>query len=173
MPDVRQFTCNLCEAMCGLNITVEGNRVTDIRANPDDVFSRGHICPKGPALREVLDDPDRLRAPVRRTPTGWEPISWDEAIGAAAKLRAIRAAHGKDAVALYIGNPTVHSHRAALGSQVLSAALGTRNKFDANSQDSNPKLFACMNVYGDGLSMTIPDVDRTDFMLILGGNPAA
>ena len=174
MPELRQFTCNLCEALCGLNVTVDENRVTEIRPDPDDVFSRGHICPKGPALREVLDDPDRLRAPVRRTANGWQPISWDEAFAeVASRLRAIRAEHGKDAVALYIGNPTVHGYRASLGSQALAAALGTRNKYDANSQDSNPKLFACMQVYGDGLSIPVPDVDRTDFMLILGGNPAA
>jgi anaerobic selenocysteine-containing dehydrogenase len=177
MPELRQFTCNLCEALCGLNVTVDNNRVTEIRPDPDDVFSRGHICPKGAALRDVLEDPDRLRTPVRRAPnskSGWEPISWDEAFAeVGARLRAIRAEHGKDAVALYIGNPTVHSHRASLGSQALAAALGTRNKYDANSQDSNPKLFACMQVYGDGLSISIPDVDRTDFMLILGGNPAA
>src|SRR5262245_7675860 len=79
MPELRQFTCNLCDAMCGLDVTIDGNRVTDIRADPEDVFSRGHICPKGPALRELLEDPDRLRAPVRRTASGWEPIGWDEA----------------------------------------------------------------------------------------------
>jgi anaerobic selenocysteine-containing dehydrogenase len=76
---VRRFDCNLCEALCGLRVAVEGNRVTEIRPDPDDVLSRGHICPKGPALRELLDDPDRLRTPVRRTGAGWAPIGWDEA----------------------------------------------------------------------------------------------
>jgi anaerobic selenocysteine-containing dehydrogenase len=174
VPDVRFFSCNLCEALCGLRVTVEANRVLEIRGDPEDVFSHGHICPKGPALRELHDDPDRLRTPMRRTPNGWEPIGWDEALREAAeRLRAIRTRHGKDAIAFYVGNPTVHSHRAALGAQLLTLALGSRNRFDPNSQDSNPRLFACMQVYGEALSVPVPDVDRTDYLLILGANPAA
>ena len=112
----------------GLRVSVEGNRVTAIRPEPDDVFSRGHICPKGPALRELHDDPDRLRTPVRRSAKGWDPIGWDEAIDEVAQaLRRVRARHGRDAVGFYVGNPTVHSHRAALGAQLLTAALGTRD----------------------------------------------
>jgi anaerobic selenocysteine-containing dehydrogenase len=169
-----RFTCNLCDAMCGLRVTTTGPRVTEIRGDPDDVLSHGHICPKANALAELLDDPDRLRSPVRRTASGWEPIGWDEALGlVAAKLSEIRRRHGRDAVALYVGNPTVHSHRAGLGSQLLTAALGTKNRFDANSQDANPRLFACMQVYGDVLSLPVPDVDRTEHLLLLGANPAA
>ncbi len=174
MADERLFTCNLCEALCGLRITVENNRILEVRGDPDDVFSRGHICPKGPALRELHEDPDRLRTPMRRGANGWEPIGWDEAFDeASSRLRAIRRRHGRDAIGLYVGNPTVHSHRAALGAQLLTLALRSRNRFDPNSQDSNPRLFACMQVYGDALSMPIVDVDRTDFLLMLGANPAA
>jgi anaerobic selenocysteine-containing dehydrogenase len=170
----RFFTCNLCEAQCGLRVGVEGTRVTGVRGDPDDVLSRGHVCPKAHALRELLDDPKRLRAPMRRTASGWEGVTWDEALSdVAARLRAIRARHGKDAVALYVGNPVVHNHRASLGSQLLTTALGTKNRFDPNSQDSNPRLFACMSMYGDALSIPVPDVDRTDFLLVLGANPAA
>jgi anaerobic selenocysteine-containing dehydrogenase len=157
-----------------MRVTVDNNRITDIRADADDVFSRGHICPKGPANRELIDDPDRLRTPVRRTASGWEPIGWDEALDEAAqKLNAIRRAHGKDAVGFYVGNPTAHSHRAALGSELLTTVLGTRNRFDPNSQDSAPRLFACMHVYGDVTAIPVPDLDRTDHLLILGANPAA
>jgi len=171
---VPTFTCNLCEALCGLDVTIEAGRVAKIRGDADDVFSRGHICPKGPAMRDLLEHPDRLRAPVIRTASGWENVSWDRALDeAASKIRAVRDAYGKDAVALYIGNPTVHSHRASLGSQVIQAALGTKNRFDPNSQDSNPRLFACMQVYGDALSIPVPDIDRVDHLLVLGANPAA
>jgi anaerobic selenocysteine-containing dehydrogenase len=172
--ETRKISCNLCEALCGLEVDVEGGRVTAVRGNPADVLSRGHLCPKGPALAELYDDPDRLRAPVRRTASGWQTISWDEALDEAARrLRAIRREHGKDAIGYYVGNPTVHNHRAAIGMQLLQSALGTRNRFDANSQDSNPRLFACMQMYGDGLSMPVPDVDRTDLFVIFGANPAA
>ena len=168
-------TCNLCEAMCGLVMEVEGGRITDIRADKADVFSRGHNCPKGPALREVYEDPDRLRRPRRRTRGGgWQNISWKEAFAEAAeRLEEVRTRHGRDAVGVYLGNPTTHNHGAAMAVQGFIKALGTRNRFDANSQDANPKLFAAMMVYGDQLSITVPDVDRTDYMLILGANPAA
>jgi len=174
-PQERFFTCNLCEAQCGLRVAVEGERVSGVRGDPADVLSRGHVCPKAHALRELLDDPRRLRAPVRRTPEGkWEPTTWDEALSAiGARLREIQRVHGRDAVAIYVGNPVAHSHRAALGSQLLTMALGTHNRFDPNSQDSNPRLFACMHVYGDALSIPVPDVDRTDHLLVLGANPAA
>ena len=175
MNDTHVFTCNLCEALCGLSVTVEeGRHVTSIRGDTDDVFSRGHICPKGPALGELFHDPDRLRRPVRRTASGWEPLAWDDAFElVASRLKDVQQRHGRDAVALYVGNPTVHGHRAGLGSQALSLALRTKNRFDPNSQDSNPRLFACMHVYGDALSIPVPDVERTDHLLILGANPAA
>jgi anaerobic selenocysteine-containing dehydrogenase len=171
----RFFTCNLCEAQCGLRVEVDpsSSRVNGLRGDPDDVLSRGHVCPKAHALRELLDDPARLRAPVRRGSNGWEPTSWDDALAdVAARLRAIRARHGRDAVALYVGNPVAHSHGAALGAQLLTMALRTKNRFDPNSQDSNPRLFACMHVYGDALSIPVPDVDRTDHLLLFGANPA-
>jgi anaerobic selenocysteine-containing dehydrogenase len=174
MGAVRHFTCNLCEALCGLRVTVDGGRVLDVRADPDDVHARGHICPKGPALRDLHEDPDRLRAPVRRTAAGFEPIAWDDALDLCARrLRAVQRRHGRDAVGLYIGNPTVHGHRASLGSQALAAAIRTKNRFDPNSQDSAPRLFACMTMYGDVTAIPVPDVDRTSFLLVLGANPAA
>jgi len=172
--DVRFFGCNLCEAMCGLKVTLEGDRVHDVRGDADDVFSHGHICPKGVAMRDLHEDPDRLRTPMRRTATGFEPVGWDEALfEAAARLREVQARHGRDAVAFYIGNPTVHSHRASLGVQTLALALRTHNLFNPNSQDSNPRLFACLQVYGNALSVPVPDIDRTDLLIMLGANPIA
>ncbi|HVV84744.1 MAG TPA: molybdopterin-dependent oxidoreductase [Kofleriaceae bacterium] len=168
------FTCNLCEAMCGLDVTVEDGRVTRIAGDHDDPLSRGHLCPKAIGLGELLDDPDRLRHPVRRTAAGWERLAWPAALDlAAARLRAVRDAHGPDAVALYVGNPVVHSHRAALAAELLTLAVGSRNRFDPNSQDSNPRLHACMQVHGDALAMAVPDVDRCDLLIMLGANPAA
>jgi anaerobic selenocysteine-containing dehydrogenase len=174
MPTTVPRTCHLCEAMCGVLIEVDGDRVVSVRPDPDDVFSRGHICPKGPALRELHHDPDRLRQPMRRSGDRWQAVPWDEALDEAAeRLHAVQRAHGKSAVGLYIGNPTVHGHGAVLGSQLFTTILGSRNRFDANSQDANPKLFACLRMYGELTSITVPDVDHTSYMLMLGANPAA
>jgi len=160
--------------MCGLMLTVDGDRVTDIRGDADDVFSRGHICPKALALREIHDDPDRLRHPVRRTRSGWEKVTWDEALDEAAeRIHELQQRHGRHAIGMYAGNPTVHDHGAALGVPLFGALLRTKNRFDSNSQDANPKLFASLRMFGELTSLTVPDVDRTDFFLMLGANPAA
>ncbi len=174
MPTVLR-TCNVCEAMCGLSIEVDSaGAIGRIRGDDDDVLSKGHLCPKGPAMKEVLQDPARLRRPLRRTATGFVEIGWKEALDeAGARLRSAREQHGRDAIGVYIGNPTVHSHTATLAMVPFLKALGTKNRFDANSQDANPKLFACMLVYGDRAAVTLPDVRRTQYLLMLGANPAA
>ncbi len=168
------FACNLCESLCGLRLDVEGAKVLGLRGDPDDPFSRGHICPKAIGLRELLDDPDRLRAPLLRDSNGnLKQSTWDEALESVSRrLRDIRRRYGPDSIALYVGNPVVHSHRSSLGAQLLTTALATHNRFDPNSQDSNPRLFACMQLYGDALALPVPDIDRTDYLLLLGANPA-
>ncbi len=177
MLEQKYRTCNLCEAMCGMVVSVDGDKITDVRGDRDDVLSHGHICPKGPALRDLYQDPDRLRRPLRRAagaPSGFVAASWDSALAEVAdRLHEVQARHGKNAVAVYLGNPSVHNHGAILMGQALLAALGTRNRFDANSQDANPKLYAALLMYGDLTSLTIPDIDRTDYFLVLGANPAA
>lgn len=174
-PATRYTSCNLCDAMCGLQVRVQGGRIVDLRGDPDDPHSRGHVCSKAYALKELHEDPDRLRAPLVRQADGQlRPAPWSEALDLAARrIRHIQRQHGRDAVALYIGNPSAHSHRTALGAQLLTMALGSRNRYDANSQDGNPRLFACMAAYGDALAMPVPDVDRMRFLLMLGSNPAA
>jgi anaerobic selenocysteine-containing dehydrogenase len=156
-------------------VTTEGGRVTRIEGDRDDVFSRGHICPKGPAMAEVQHDPDRLRHPVRRTKAGtFERVSWDAALSeVTARLSEAQRAHGRHAVGVYFGNPIVHGHGLAIMSQLFARAIHTRNKFDANSQDANPKLYASHFMYGALTAMTVPDIDRTDFLFMLGANPVA
>ncbi|MDI3285218.1 molybdopterin-dependent oxidoreductase [Polyangium sp. 15x6] len=167
-------TCNVCEAMCGMRVAVEDNRVVDIRGDRDDVFSRGHICPKGPAMRELQEDPDRLRFPMRRTASGFVRVSWDEALSEAAeRLAALQREHGPDSVAMYLGNPSAHGHGALLGAVLLGMALGTKNRFDSNSQDANPRIYAALQMFGAATSLTIPDIDHTDYFLVFGANPAA
>ena len=167
-------TCSLCEAMCGLVIETEDGRVTTIRGDEKDAFSRGHICPKAVALKDLHEDPDRLRKPVKRVDGGWEEISWAEAFALATReLRAVQARHGDDALAVYLGNPTVHSVGASLFAPAFVKSLRTKNRFSATSVDQLPHHVAALWMFGHPLLIPIPDLDRTDFLLILGANPAA
>lgn len=172
---IRYTTCNLCEAMCGLAVTVEGGRVTSIEGDREDPFSKGHICPKGPALRELWEDPDRVRKPLRRTKGGsFEEVGWDSALSEAAeRIVEAQRVHGKDAAGLYYGNPTAHDHGTTLMAVVFGLVLGTKNRYDSNSADANPRLFACERMNGDLTAIPVPDIDRTDYFLMIGANPLA
>ena len=174
MAPSRLHTCMLCEAVCGISVQVEGGRVLGVRGDPDDPFSRGHLCPKAAAIPDVLYDPDRVRAPMRRAGDRWEPVAWAAAIGeAAARLAEIRRRHGRDAVALYLGNPTVHGHGAFFAASFLARTLGGRSRFSATSVDQLPQMLAALEMFGHQLLLPVPDVDRTDFLLVLGANPLA
>jgi anaerobic selenocysteine-containing dehydrogenase len=167
--------CNLCEAICGLEITVnEHNEILTIKGDEKDPFSRGHICPKAVGLKDIYLDKNRLKQPVRRTASGWETISWNEAFDeVASKLKAIQTQHGKDAVGIYSGNPSVHNSGTLLSIPALMRALGTKNRFSATSADQLPHHFVSSLMFGHPLLLPVPDIDRTDFMLIMGGNPLA
>ncbi|MDH0303976.1 MULTISPECIES: molybdopterin oxidoreductase family protein [unclassified Pseudomonas] len=171
--------CHLCEAICGLNIEVtheaDGrSRISSIKGDPQDSFSRGHICPKAVALQDIQEDPDRLRQPHRRIGEQWHAIGWEEAFELAAeRLWALRQAHGADAVAVYQGNPSVHNYGLMTHSNYFLGLLKTRNRFSATSVDQLPQHLTSHLMYGHGLLLPIPDIDHTGFMLILGGNPLA
>ena len=169
---VHHRTCSLCDALCRLRIDMEDGQISRIAGEPTDPFSRGHVCPKAVALKDLYEDPDRLRAPLRRTPTGWEEIGWDEALDEASdRLAAIRRAHGPDAVGLYVGNPNVHHVGNLLGLALLTEAMPTRARFSAQSVDNLPHEFAGLHMFGHPLLFGVPDVDRADHLLILGANP--
>jgi anaerobic selenocysteine-containing dehydrogenase len=165
-------TCHLCEAMCGLAIEVEDGRIRAIRGDEEDVFSRGHVCPKAVALQDLHDDPDRLRRPLRRQGSEWREVSWDAALDEAAdRLAAIQERHGPHAVAVYQGNPVVHNYGLVLFGQLLLRALGTRSRFSATSVDQLPQMLAALLMFGHQLRLPVPDVDRTRYFLMLGANP--
>ncbi len=168
-------TCNLCEAMCGLVIQHDGQRVLSIKGDKDDPFSHGHICPKATALQDVYEDPDRLRQPMRRTAVGdWEAISWDEAFAeAVAGIQRVQAAHGTAALAIYQGNPNVHNTGTMLFSPPFVHTLRTPNRFSATSVDQLPHHYAAYFMLGHQFLIPIPDIDHTQFMLIFGANPLA
>ena len=165
--------CNLCEAICGIEITTTANEHLDIRGDKDDPFSRGYICPKAVALQDFHYDKDRLTQPVRRTARGWERISWKSAFDEVAhNLKRIRAQHGRNSIATYLGNPTVHNYGALLFAPGLLRSLRTRNKFSATSVDQLAHHLASYLMFGHQLLLPVPDVDRTKYFLILGANPA-
>jgi anaerobic selenocysteine-containing dehydrogenase len=170
-------TCPLCEATCGLALEVDpaAHTVTKVRGDADDVFSHGFLCPKGVSIRELHDDPDRVRTPLIRRPDGsFAAASWDEAFALIAeKLPAVAARGGRDAIAAYIGNPAAHSLAFLLYGKVLLKALGSKNIFSASTVDQYPKQAASALMFGTGTTIAIPDLDRTDFLLCLGANPLA
>ena len=165
-------TCTLCEACCGIEVHVDGGNITAISGDKEDPSSRGFICAKARALKDLHEDPDRLRRPLRRTATGWEPLSWQSAVACAAEgILAVQRQYGSDAVAMYLGEPVVHNLGALLFGDTLVAALRTKKRFSANSLDQFPKQLVCHWMYGSGLFVPVPDVDRTDYLLIIGANP--
>ncbi|MGJ8669578.1 MAG: molybdopterin-dependent oxidoreductase [Oceanococcus sp.] len=166
--------CNLCEAMCGIAINVEDGEIQSIKGDPDDPFSRGHICPKAVALKDLYEDPERIRTPLEKRAGQWHEISWDDALDkAAAGLKKVQAEHGNDALASYLGNPNAHNTGSLLFGPPLLRALKTRNKFSATSVDQMPHHMVAWKLYGHQLRIPVPDIDHCDHFVILGGNPLA
>lgn len=172
MAEIHYRSCTLCEATCGVAIEVDGDRVVGVRGDDSDPFSRGYLCPKATALADLHHDPDRLRRPMVREGASWREADWDEALDLVGeRLRAIRGEHGADALAVYQGNPTIHSLGLSTHGQLLLRRLGTRNAYSATSLDQLPHMLAAMAMFGDQLLMPVPDLDRTDYLLVLGANP--
>ncbi|MEM9203637.1 MAG: molybdopterin-dependent oxidoreductase [Actinomycetota bacterium] len=171
-------TCPLCEATCGLEIEIRGGEVKRIRGDRDDVFSKGFVCPKGSTLGKLYDDPDRLRKPVVRRGVDddgapvFVEVEWDEAFAVVAeKLRAVRSEHGNESVGVYLGNPNAHNLAWNTHARVFLQALGTRSMFSASTVDQMPRHVASGYLYGNGMRMPVPDLDRTDLLVLLGTNP--
>ena len=166
-------TCPLCEATCGLRIELDdADHVLRVRGDEQDVFSAGYLCPKGATLGELEADPDRLTTPRIRRDGQLVAATWQEAYSEIARrLPALQATHGHDAVALYLGNPNVHNLSGQLYVRPLAKALRTANVSSASSVDQLPKHVSCGYLFGDPLAIPVPDIDRTELMVILGGNP--
>ncbi len=178
----RLGVCNLCEAICGLELTIthgeSGDTVTSIKGSPSDPLSRGYICPKGVSLADVYTDPDRLRRPVRRTGTGadatWEELDWDVALDLVAdRVSATIRERGGDAVGIYLGNPNAHSLGFGTHGAGFVRSLRTHNRFSASTVDQIPHQLVAHLMYGHQLMIAVPDLDRTSFFLVVGANPMA
>jgi len=169
----RHFTtCPLCEATCGLEIQHDSGAIKRISGDDDDAFSRGFICPKAASLQQLHADPDRLRAPLVREPGGeFREVSWPEAFASVEERLRPSLAGDPNAAAIYLGNPNVHSVAGVLFPRRVVRALGTRNLFTASTIDQMPKHVACGLMYGDPEALSVPDLERTDYLLMLGANP--
>ncbi|WP_229507637.1 molybdopterin-dependent oxidoreductase [Massilia sp. Dwa41.01b] len=164
--------CPFCEASCGLELDVEEGRVIRIRGDQNDVFSKGFLCPKAIGLKDLHEDPDRLRTPLIKRDGRFMEASWEEAYAEIARrLPPVIAAGGPDSVATVLGNPTSHKMSLMLYFPRLAKALGTRNMFSASSVDQVPKMLSVGLMFGSWLSVPVPDIERCDFLLILGANP--
>ena len=169
---VSYITCPLCEATCGLEVTTRGASVVSIRGDREDIFSHGYLCPKAAALKALHEDPDRLRAPMVREGDQWREVGWDDACAEVERLLSgVRERHGRDAVAIYLGNPNVHNLAGQLYVAPLIRALRTHNVYTASTLDQMPKHVSAGVMFGGALTIAIPDVDRCDYLLILGANP--
>jgi len=167
-------TCNLCEAMCGLEIKHQDKKIIIIKGDEKDPFSQGHICPKAIALQDLYEDPDRLLSPMERKEDGWHEISWKSALDKTAKaISSIRKKHGNNALGIYLGNPNVHNLGGSLNIKHLLGALKTHNRFSATSVDQLPHHIVAHHLFGHQLRIPVPDINRCDYMLIIGANPVA
>lgn len=167
-------TCTLCEAMCGIEIKHDGEKVLSIKGDKNDPFSKGYICPKATALQDLHEDPDRLRQPIERTADGWKEISWPEALDkVAAGIQKLQKQHGQNSLGIYLGNPNVHNMGSMLTIKHLLTSLKTRSRFSATSIDQLPHHVVSMHLFGHMMRIPVPDVNRTQHMVIIGGNPLA
>jgi anaerobic selenocysteine-containing dehydrogenase len=166
--------CPFCEACCGLELTIEDDRVTAVRGHAADVFSAGYICPKGVAIKDLHEDPDRLRTPLIKRDGRFVPASWDEAFAEIERrLMPIIARADRDAVAMSLGNPAAHKLGLLLYGARLAKALGTKNIYSASTLDQMPKQLSAGLMFGSWLSIPVPDIERTDLLVVLGANPVA
>ncbi|KAB1947288.1 molybdopterin-dependent oxidoreductase [Micromonospora sp. ALFpr18c] len=166
-------TCPICDAVCGLRLTLDDHdHVTAVRGDPDDPFSGGYVCPKGASLGRLDEDPDRLRTPMVRDGDQWREVTWEEAFRRVDEgLSGVIAEHGREALAVYFGNPTYHTMAGFMYREPLTQALGSRNIFSASTIDQIPKHVSTGYMFGDPFAIAVPDVDRTDHLLIIGANP--
>src|SRR3954447_18119362 len=172
MTRIEYRTCHLCEATCGLELHLDGRDITLVRGDRDDVFSHGYLCPKGTALKHLEADPDRVRTPLIKEDGLFRAATWDEAFAAIdAGINRVREQHGNDALGVYLGNPNAHNLGNLVFGRVVVQAARTTNLFSASTVDQMPKQVSAGLMFGGALTVPVPDVDRTDYLLMLGANP--
>jgi anaerobic selenocysteine-containing dehydrogenase len=172
---VHYRSCALCEAACGIEVIVDDaqRKILSIRGDKQDPLSKGFVCAKAVGLKALHEDPDRLRKPVRRKGNDFEEIGWEEALDEAAeKLRAIQRKHGSDSIGYYFGNPSGHKPELLIYGGLLMQTLGSRQVYSPGTLDQIPKYVSATYMFGSPLVQPIPDLDRTQYLVVMGANPA-
>lgn len=169
---IHKRTCHICEANCGLLIELQDREVLSIKGNPDHVLSRGHICPKATAIADLQDDPDRLRKPVKKVDGDWQEIEWEQAYREIAEKTAALRSEGARA-AMYSGNPSAHDYSMGMQTRLLHKSIDARGMFTASTLDQIPHHYAQYHLFGHVSLAAVPDIDHTQCLVIVGGNPAA
>lgn len=167
-------TCTLCEAMCGIEVSTEGREIVSIAGDKKNPFSEGHVCPKAIVLKDLYDDPDRIKAPLKKTDSGWQEISWDDALDEVAEsLFNVQQKHGIESIGTYLGNPNAHNMGSILFGPYFYRALRSHNRYSATSVDQLPHHIVSRQLFGHQSQIPIPDIDNTEYFMIIGGNPLA
>lgn len=167
-------TCTLCEAMCGIEVTTEDRNIVSIVGDKLNPFSEGHVCPKAMALKDLYEDPERIRTPMERNAEGWQEVSWDYALNkVATRLFEVQQKHGVESVATYLGNPNAHNMGSILFGPYFYRALKSHNRYSATSVDQLPHHIVSRQLFGHQSQIPIPDIDHTQYFMIIGGNPLA
>lgn len=165
-------TCHICEANCGILVEMDGRNVISIKGNPDHILSHGYICPKATSIADTQSDPDRLRRPLKKVGANWQEVDWETAFSEIGE-RFMAATTGSKIPALFLGNPNTHNYANVTQFRALSNSLGTRGQYSAATLDQLPHMIMQRWVYGHNALFPVPDIDRTNYMLIVGGNPLA
>jgi anaerobic selenocysteine-containing dehydrogenase len=167
-------TCTLCEAMCGIEVSTEGREIVSIAGDKKNPFSEGHVCPKAIVLKDLYDDPDRIKTPLRKTVEGWQEISWDDALDEVAEsLFNVQQKHGIESIGTYLGNPNAHNMGSILFGPYFYRSLRSHNRYSATSVDQLPHHIVSRQLFGHQSQIPIPDIDNSDYFMIIGGNPLA
>ncbi len=174
MTNIHYSICDFCDSMCGIEIEHEAGAILSVRGDKQHGFSRGHICPKGIANQDLHNDPDRLRTPLRKKGNDWEEVSWEEALDEAGeRLAGVQKKHGRDALGLFYGNPIGHNYGSLFALVPFVKGFQTKSVFSATSIDQLTRMLASLLIYGNHAILPIPDIERTDYFLILGANPVS
>ncbi|MGI9284589.1 MAG: molybdopterin-dependent oxidoreductase, partial [Pseudomonadales bacterium] len=167
-------SCPTCEASCGLVLEVDRakKQVISVKGDEQDPRSQGYVCAKSQAFRYVYEDHERIKRPLKKVGDGWQEVSWEEAFSeVGSRLAEIRDRYGKDAIAMYYGNPNGHNFNTSIYTELFITMLNTERFFSAGSVDQQPKNLVCDFLYGNAWMFSVPDMDRCEFFVCMGGNP--